>query len=505
MSEARASGPLAGSGPAPETRFKSVGINVGSSTTHLTISELVIGRRDSHFHRKPEILDRQVIYSSPIIFTPFTVEGIIDHEAISSFVQNSYCQAGIELDDIDTGAVICTGEAARRSNARALTAALANDSGKFVCATAGHHFEAMLAAHGSGSVEISRYFDGATINLDMGGGTTKRSVIRDGVIEHTAAINVGARLIEIDRDWTITRTELAGYVIAELLGIDVSPGKHLDFDQQHELASTMARLLMTFLGIEPMTPLARRLLLTEPPPPLPDDLIMTNPPRCVPKPFRLLCSGGVSEFLYERTAIEPGDLGPLLGRALRQEIYKRLPDEWLITPREGIRATVIGACQFTLQVSGDTIYASDPTVLPARNVPVLGVSIDWRDVTEEAVALATKRALEAAGNEGICALFYGGPKQFGYGKLPDLARGIVEGCRQRPIPEKHIFVFSHNIANTVGNELRRHMPEGSLFVCLDEIELGDLDYLDIGAPPLGQSYLPVVVKSLLFSQRTGQR
>ena len=104
-----------------ETRFTSVGIDVGSSTTHLTFSELVIGRLASHFHRKPEILSRRVIYRSPIMFTPFVLEGTIDHQAILAFVQQCYAEAGIDIDDVQSGAVICTGEAARRHNARIIT------------------------------------------------------------------------------------------------------------------------------------------------------------------------------------------------------------------------------------------------------------------------------------------------------------------------------------------------------------------------------------------------
>jgi ethanolamine utilization protein EutA len=244
--------------------------------------------------------------------------------------------------------------------------------------------------------------------------------------------------------------------------------------------------------------------LTDPPAALPDRLILTEPPRCVPQPFRLLCSGGVSEFLYERDEMDPGDLGPLLGRALRQEFYKRFPEDWLIVPREGIRATVIGACQFTLQASGDTVYASDESVLPVSNVPVVSVPIDWGHVTAEDAAAATRRALEAIDEGSVCALFYGGPKQFGYGRLVHLARGIAEGCRQRPNQDKWIFVFSHNIANTLGRELRQHL-QGTPYLCLDEIEVGDLDYLDIGLAPAGESYLPVVVKSLVFQSTSGQK
>jgi len=486
-------------------------VDVGSSTTHLILSRLVVGRRDSHFHRKPEVLERQTIYRSPVIFTPFLDDSTIDHDAVLAFVRGSYREAGMPFEEVSTGAVICTGEAARRKNAQAITRALAQDSGKFVCATAGHHFEAMLAAHGSGSVELSHYFDGVVVNLDIGGGTTKRALIQGGAIQDTTAINLGARLVVFDSDGTVRRAEPAGHAIASTLGIDLSPGRRLSFDQQHDLAGAMARLIVAFLGLEPMPPLARELLVTEPPAPLPDRLIMSEPPRCMPKPFRLVCSGGVSEFLYEGAEFDTGDLGPLLGRALRQELRKRLPESWVVHPREGIRATVIGACEFTLQVSGDTVYVSDDTVLPLSNAPVISVPIDWSKITADDVAVATRKALESADQNSLCALFYGGPPQFGYGRLVELARGIAAGCRERrgetadqePSEPKRVFVFSHNIANTLGRELHRHLRE-TPFLCIDEIEVGELDYLDIGVPPVGENYLPVVVKSLVFQSSSAQ-
>ncbi len=485
-----------------ETRLKSVGIDVGSSTTHLTISELVIGRRDSHFHRKPEVLGREIIYRSPIVFTPFGAGGIIDHESIRAFVQKCYSEAGLELGQIDTGAVICTGEAARRQNAEALTAALAKDSGSFVCATAGHHYEALLAAHGSGSVELSHFVDCPTINLDIGGGTAKRSIIVDGLIQNTAAINIGARLLEFDERGVITRSEGAAQTIAKSLDMDVAVGRTIDFDKKYDLAAKMAQLLMEFLGMERMGSLSKSLLLTDAPPRLPDTFVTGVRPHSVLRPFRLLISGGVSEFLYGRAAdFEPNDLGPLLAGALRKEINKRIPDDWLVAPQEGIRATVIGACQFTLQASGDTVFVSDRSMLPMRNVPVLRVAVNWQDVHEDAVISATKNALEATDSDAPCALFFGGPKQFGYGKLIHVARAIAEACLQRPRNSSYIFVFAHNVANTVGRELQTRMPQGVHFACMDEIEVGELDYLDIGASPEGEAYLPIVVKSLLFDHR----
>lgn len=468
-----------------ESRFVSVGIDIGSSTTHLMLSQLVVGRLDSHLHGKPEVLSRKVVYRSPVMFTPFVRSTVIDHEAVASFLRDSYSEAGIAADQVDTGAVICTGEAARKENSQRVTQALAADSGRFVCATAGHHFEAVLAANGSGSVEASHHLDGRVASLDIGGGTTKLSWISKGLIETTYAINVGGRLIAVDADGEVVRSEPAGRAIAASLGIDCSPGRPLGAKQQQAIASTMARVLIEFLGFEEMSPLAQSLLLDE-------------APRKDPGPFWLICSGGVSEFVYGRSDMNPGDLGPVLGNALREQLNVRLPAGRLLLPREGIRATVIGASQFSLQASGETVFVSDLTTLPLSNVPVYSVPIDWEAVSAQSVKSAICSALAVANNPERFALFFGGPRLFGYSAVAHVARGIADASAERPQLRQAVFVFSHNIANTVGHELTQVLGPGAAFVCLDEIEVSNLDYLDIGNFPPEEPYLPVIVKSLVF-------
>lgn len=468
-----------------ENKYTSVGVDIGSSTTHLTISELVVGRLASNFHRKPEVLRREVIYRSPITFTPFAPDGTIDHQTILAFVERSYREAGIAPDAISSGAVICTGEAARRKNAKAITETLAKDSGRFVCATAGHHFEAVMAAHGSGSVEESYLSPGPIVNLDIGGGTSKRSLISEGVIENTSAINIGARLIAMDADGIVIRAEAAGIAIAESIGIDASPGKQLTGEQCQQIASQMSHLLIEFLGLEEMSPLARRLLVTDPPIP-------------ASQPFQLSCSGGVSEFFFNRANSDPGDLGPRLGKTLYGDLRGLLGEDKLLPPREGIRATVIGACQFTLQVSGETVFVSQSAALPVSNVPVVTVPLDWDEASLKDVADATAGTLTDDRKGAPIGLYFGGPRRLGYGKVSKICDGIAIAFRKRAWKDQVILIFSHNMARTMGQTLLKHLPEGPPFVCLDEIQVGNMDYLDIGLPPEGETYLPIVVKSLVF-------
>src|SRR4249920_457361 len=178
----------------PHTHLTSVGIDIGSSTSHLMFSKLLIGY-PSMLQRKPVVLERQVIARSPILLTPFTGDWNIEAGPLKELVEQTFAEAGLTRDEIDTGAVIITGEAARRDNAAKVAELFADESGKFVCATAGPTLETIMAAHGSGAVEQSREQGLTLLNVDVGGGTTKVSLIKEGKIRATTAMNIGARLV----------------------------------------------------------------------------------------------------------------------------------------------------------------------------------------------------------------------------------------------------------------------------------------------------------------------
>lgn len=467
-----------------ERTLTSVGVDIGSSTTHLTFSDLVIGQTDSNFQRKPEVLRRDVRYRSPIIFTPYRPDGTIDQDGIEAFVHRCYREAGLTIDEVQSGAVICTGEAARRDNAQAITESLAKDTGKFVCATAGHHFEGILAANGSGTVDQSRRLSGPVINLDIGGGTAKRTVAREGRIEDVAAVSIGARLIAFDENDIIVRAEPAAQRIGQSIGLAIHIGARLPAEDRARLVDIMADVLIEFLGLREMSALARELLVTDAPAERFDR-------------FWLVCSGGVSEYIYGSMEEAPGDLGLPLGKAFRGKLGELLPEGNLLVPAEGIRATVIGACQFTLQVSGETVFASKKTVLPLNNLPVLSVPIDWDRVVAGKVGDAISHTLASMEEEVPCALFLGGPRQFGYGQLTELARGIAAGFAAKKRSAQTVLIFSNDIAHTVGRLLSTFFPKAP-FLCLDEVQVANLDYVDVAPPPPGEKYYPVVVKSLIF-------
>src|SRR5262249_2108043 len=159
-------------------------------------------------HRKPEVLERHLVYRSPIVFTPFLDDVTIEAAAIERLVADAYGAVGVEPQQIDTAAVICTRLAPPKRHPAAITAPLARhaaaERGRFGGAPAAHHSEAIPAARGSGSVTASRRLDGLVATLDVGGGTTKLPLARDGEILDTAALAVGARLIILDDQGRVT-------------------------------------------------------------------------------------------------------------------------------------------------------------------------------------------------------------------------------------------------------------------------------------------------------------
>src|SRR5215469_3383186 len=180
--------------------FKTVGIDIGSSTSHLLFAKVLLQRQSQGLSSRFVVIGRDIVWRSPILLTPFLPDGTIDAHTLGEFVRRSYREAGFAQADIDSGAVILTGEAMKRKNARAIDELFAAEAGKFVCATAGHKLECRLAAHGSGAVALSKARNTCILHADVGGGTTKLALIDRGAIRGLSACAVGGRLVAQDAD-----------------------------------------------------------------------------------------------------------------------------------------------------------------------------------------------------------------------------------------------------------------------------------------------------------------
>ena len=473
-----------------------VGIDIGSSTSHLMFSRIHLQRESRSHSSRYVVVERETLYRSPILLTPYTAENAINTPRLEAFINEAYREAGYATDDIDSGAVILTGEAVKRTNAEAIAGLFADAAGKFVCASAGNNLEAILAANGSGAVSLSRNPVQTVLNVDMGGGTTKFALVHDGRVVETAALNVGGRLVATDRSGRIVRIEPAAHTVAGRLGIALKLGAPLEERDRDRIAETMAVCVMEPVERAPRTELTLELLLTS-------DLASTEPVSA------LVFSGGVSEYVYETETRSFDDLAMPLAAAIRRRLAASgLPAP--VQPAERIRATVIGASQFTVQLSGNTLSISDPGLLPYRNVPVLLSKLpEERDVEADEVRGLIAQALERLDiteGEDVVALAFDWEGLPRYAQLRKIADGIVAAVpRTLAGGGPLILVFTGDYAKLVGETMTKDIGVTNPIVSIDNLELQEFDYIDVGEMIYPARVVPVVVKSLVFPEIVGRK
>jgi ethanolamine utilization protein EutA len=463
-----------------------VGVDVGSSTSHLLFAHLHLQRLSQSLSSRFVVVEREVLHRSPILLTPYRADGLIDIDALQSFVELAYAEAGLSADDIDTGAVILTGAALERANARNVAELFAGSGGKFVCASAGHNLEGILAAHGSGAVALSRGESQTLLHVDVGGGTTKLGLVRNGDIVRTAAIHVGGRLVAFDDDQRVTRIEPSGAAIARELAIPLALGEPLSATDRRRMARALAEILLDYACGRRPSPLGQTFLLTAP-------LEMDGL-----RPSGVTFSGGVAEYIYGRESTQYGDLGGELAEALRQGQWPAAA----LRLDEGIRATVLGASQFSVQLSGNTVHIPDPSVLPLRNLPVVYARFESFNPSQGEVAAAIRQGfarmdlVESEAPAAIMLPWQGDPH---YAHLRALADGVCEAMpRAIELGAPLVLALDGDIARSLGGILAEENGVQVPLIVVDGLDLVELDYVDIGELLQPANVVPVVVKSLAF-------
>jgi ethanolamine utilization protein EutA len=469
--------------------LKTVGIDIGSSTSHLLFADVILQRQSQGLSSRFTVIDRRIAWRSPIMLTPFLPDGTIDAHRLGHFIHDAYRAAGFKRSEIDSGAVILTGEAIKRRNARAIDELFAAEAGKFVCATAGHRLESRLAAHGSGAVRLSKERGQCVLHVDIGGGTTKLALIDRGVILSESAFAVGGRLIATDETGAWSRVDDSARLVAEELGLATDATNLADEGVRQRIAARLAAIAADYILDGSRDRLGAALALTE-------DLARTVAPAA------LTFSGGVSEYIFGHEDRNYGDIAALLAHALCRELSRRtrLP---LIDPGQRIRATVIGASQFTVQVSGKTIHLPDADVLPVHNVPVVHVGLDLANDTGLARMADAIRAgiahmdLDPNARMAIAFAWRGDPE---YARLKAAGTAIAQALApDRNGNELLVLMIDGDVGRTIGHLLEHELELSRKIVSIDGVQLQELDFVDIGnliSPP---GVVPVVIKSLLFS------
>ena len=472
-------------------RLNSVGIDIGSSTSHLTFSTLVARRKSGEVSSRFEITDKEQVYASDIRLTPYVEGNTIDVDELDAFITAAYEEAGFEHGEIDTGAVIVTGEAAKKKNAESIANIFSERAGKFVTASAGPTLEAIMAAHGSGSVEISEGVEGRVMNLDVGGGTSKVTVIENGEVLETSSVNVGARLVATDEAGIIERAEPTARTVARMADLDLAleVGEPLEEAGKELLAETLADVLFEFVT----TPAAEQSALTR-------ELTISALDTYLDDVAAITFSGGCSEFIYGVEKHDFGDLGAHLGAAVRERFdASGVPVE---RTKQGIRATVVGSTQYSVQISGNTIHASDESLLPIRNYQVVPVEMDIDEergsIRERIEAHLETFELDALAQDFALAFAVDGtvPTLDTMQTIADVASETFAEHGAGPA----LVILDIDLAQSVGRHLEERMS-GRGVVVVDGIDVGSLEYVDVGSPLQDSRAVPVIVKSLVFGGR----
>ncbi len=437
----------------------SVGLDVGTTTTQLVVSALQVENRASAFS-VPElaITERQILYQSPVYFTPLLQGELVDGAGIRAIVTAEYEKAGITRRQVDTGAVIITGETSRKENARAVLQALSDYAGDFVVATAGPDLESILAAKGAGAVAFSEETGQTVLHMDIGGGTSNLALIEDGRITSTGCVNVGGRLVKLDENGKIT------YISPVLHGIfHKNVGDTPSPAQLQDLADTLVSALEMAAGLREETALLDKLWTKE------------SEAAHFPagKGVMISFSGGVADCIdTDQPDLAFGDLGPILGRAIRRS---RLCRGQYRLGSHTIRATVIGAGSHSTQLSGSTVYFQN-ILFPMKNLPVV------RDIAH----------LSRLDGPGVLAL--PGVEAEGYAAVAALAEKIADAWPPQPV----LIALEQDMAKALGHSLALRLPKDTPLLCIDRVQLQEGSYLDVGAPVA--SALPLVVKTLVLSR-----
>jgi ethanolamine utilization protein EutA len=469
-----------------------VGIDIGSSGTQVIFSRVHLRRLAEDLTSRYYVVSRETLFQSQIALTPYQSEERIDGVALGVIIDDAYGAAGLTPEQIDTGVVILTGEALRRENAQAIAAILSEKGGEFVTATAGHHMEAMLAAYGSGAARVSSDQAKRILNIDIGGGTTKLGLVENGRVTATAAVHIGGRLQVVEAG-KIVRLDPAGKHHAGRAGFSWQRGDPIDPADLQKVADGMADALVQAITAKPLPPDIERLYLTDPI----ADLGRID---------GVMFSGGVAEYIYRREERDFGDLGPWLGCAIRTRIEGGAL-QWPVLPAgECIRATALGASEYSVQLSGNTSYISTPgKLLPRRNLQVLqpafrcGETIDADALAQAIRGHMTAFDIPQLDRDFALALRWTGMPS--YPRLAAFAAGIKRGLAERVTGKLPLYIMlDGDVAHTLGHLLREELEVESDLLVIDGVVLWDFDYIDLGRIRMPSYTVPVTIKSLVFSE-----
>lgn len=467
----------------------SVGIDIGTSTTQLVFSKIYVENTASAWTIPTvKIVGKEIVYRSKIYFTPLLSPTIIDAKKLKNIVEQEYISGDMTPSSIDTGAIIITGETARKENAKEVLKMLSGFAGDFVVATAGPDLEGILAGKGSGACAYSKDHSATVMNFDMGGGTTNIAVFKNGKIVDTACFDIGGRLIKLEKDGTVHYISKKAQKLIETLKLNIQIGKKAEQDELKRLVKAMAEVVLEIANTGSQNPIYK-LLITD------HDMRMTH------RVDTVFLSGGIADCIEneEENWLKYGDIGIILGSAIKDVLKET--SHHVISGEETIRATVVGAGNHTTDISGSTIHY-DLNQLPIKNIPIVHLTSEEEntagEMRKESISSRVDWLIEQSDNH-LVALGLKGQRGYGFDAIEELASDIIVGMKRMLNKQLPIIVLIENdFAKSLGLCMRQKLGADNPVICIDSVSVGDGDYIDIGIPIAGGQVVPVVIKTLLF-------
>lgn len=467
----------------------SIGIDIGTSTTQLIFSKIRFKNSGSVFTvPRIEIADKELLYKSAIYFTPLVNEEIIDFTKIVEIVDHEYQHAGISQRDVDIGAVIITGESARKHNSNEVIELLSAYAGDFVVASAGVDLESVIAAKGAGADIVSKEKHQRVLHIDIGGGTSNYCLLDEGDVIETGCFDIGGRLIKLNENQAIYHLTPKAQTIIDKHHLNLHLNEYASLTELQKFCDILVKVIEMSVGLRNVDE--------------DYDLLVTHKGIKKTAIDAISYSGGVADniyYHYDLDDLEYHDIGIILARKIKESsLLNTIP---LSPVLQTLQATVVGAGMHTTKLSGSTIFC-EANNLPLKNVSIIKLSQKEISDINNISGVIKERVnwYDYHHKNDKVALAFEGDTFYSFDQITAISQQIVTGMQEylQQIPTL-IIIMENDYAKALGFSLKTLLDPTVNLISLDSIVVNQGDYIDIGNPMISNHVLPVIVKTIVFN------